>query len=46
MRAMPADRQVDGAQLVQHPPLVGAHVVLTRRLDVGGALGVESLGKL
>ena len=46
MQAMPAIRQVHGAQFVHHPPLVRAHVVLARRLDVGGALGAESLGRL
>ena len=42
---MHADRQVDGAQLVHHSPLVRAHVVLARWLEVGGALGVEGLGR-
>ena len=45
MQAMPVDCQVDGPLLVHHPPVVQAHVVLARWLDVWGALGARSLGR-
>ena len=46
MQAVRVDCHVHGAQLVHHLPLVQAHVVLAGRLNVGCALGAESLGSL